>query len=73
MQCGIFGPLRAFRVSWWNSCPLSSRKVITPLAKEVPVNYFLSAPSLSLKASSADVAVGDQLLFLCAVMTDLYG
>ena len=42
-----FGVLEKM-ASWWNNCPLSSSKVITPLAKEVPVNYFLSPPSFPL-------------------------
>lgn len=57
-QCGIFGLLRAIFVSWWNNCPLSSSKVITALAREVPVNVFLSllpSASVSTDSSSADV------------------
>lgn len=38
--------------SWWNNCPLSSSNVIIPLAKEVPVNHFLSPPpSFSVRVS----------------------
>lgn len=62
---------------WWDSCPRVPVKLLLPLAKEVPVNYFLSAPPcLSLNASLADVTVGDivvVVLLPAAVMSDLYG
>lgn len=64
---------------WWDSCPRVPVKLLLPLAKEVPVNYFLQrGPSLplwpSLNASLADVTVGDIVVLLhAAVMSDLYG
>lgn len=68
-RCGIFGPgSGAVLVSWrkkmaprWTSCPLSSSKVIIPLAKKVPVNDFSASPlllpseSASPNSSTADV------------------
>lgn len=70
MAEGILGVVVKM-LSWWNSCPLSSSKAITCLAKEVPVNYFLS-PSVS--SSPADVTVGNKVVvFLHASMSDSYG
>lgn len=59
-QSGRSETLEAVWVSLWNNCPLrSSSKDIFPLAREVPVNYFLPAllpsPLVSLNSSSADV------------------
>lgn len=44
-----FGVLVKHGASQWNNCPLNSSKVFIPLAKEVPVNHFLSPPSFGLR------------------------